>query len=126
MVYLMLRAEVARIARCSTDVPNCPDGFQFPQVHQLAQGQLQVLSCVSAVLSGVAVLSSLVPSEASTVVADILGERPQWKRRMVNCGKLLCSDELVVVICTVLRCSMSELTQKHLEGSTCLGTASPW
>ena len=33
MMDIMSRAMVARIARYSTDVPNCPDSFQFPQVH---------------------------------------------------------------------------------------------
>ena len=46
------------------------DCFQFPQVHQLAQGQLQVPSCASAVLSGMAVLSSLVPSKVLMVVTS--------------------------------------------------------
>ena len=56
VVAAMSRAVVAQIARCSTDVPNCPDGFQFPQVHQLAQGQLRVLSCASASWSSLCLL----------------------------------------------------------------------
>ena len=48
MADIMSRAVVARITMCSTGVPTCPDGFQLPQVHQLAQGQLQVSPCASA------------------------------------------------------------------------------